>query len=454
VSRPSHHPRLIATIGVGFGPAALGVAAALEDASEAGSSRPDVLFLERRDRVLWQPGMLLPDTDIQHHFLRDLATPRNPRSRLTFVNYLKQHERIYTFGEMVFAGGGSGGVSRLEWGDYIRWAADQLASWALLGIEVTAVDAVCERDTIVGFDVHSESQSFRCRNLLLASGPVPFIPDILSLRSGVVHSANYLEEVRALAHRDVTDIAIIGSGQSAIEIAIDVGKRFTGAQIHVVHTGRGFSHVDRSAFSNAAFHPGLIDVFHPLPSPQRQALLAASKSLNYGVVEPTAAYKLYREVYEEGLLGVERFHFHEFATITATSEVGRRSALRIRDTLAGHDRELRVDVIVACTGFRDRLPPPYADGLSDLIEHDNDGAPIVTRDYEVVLRNRSRGRVFVAGAASESHGASDSSSFSMIAERGGRIGDQLRNRRDGGLGELADAIRKGADGEPASTLAK
>ncbi|MGD7411917.1 ornithine monooxygenase, partial [Salmonella sp. gx-f9] len=61
-------------VGIGFGPANLALAIALEEAGFAGSC----LFLERRPSPQWQPEMLLPRSDIQNHPCRDLVTPRNP----------------------------------------------------------------------------------------------------------------------------------------------------------------------------------------------------------------------------------------------------------------------------------------------------------------------------------------------------------------------------------------
>lgn len=78
-------------VGIGFGPANLALAIALEEAGFAGSC----LFLERRPSPQWQPEMLLPRSDIQNHPCRDLVTPRNPRSRYTFMNFLFENGRLF-----------------------------------------------------------------------------------------------------------------------------------------------------------------------------------------------------------------------------------------------------------------------------------------------------------------------------------------------------------------------
>lgn len=57
-------------LGIGFGPAGLGIAVALHDKHEArepseGHSPPKMRFLERQAAFAWHPGMLLPGAKMQ-----------------------------------------------------------------------------------------------------------------------------------------------------------------------------------------------------------------------------------------------------------------------------------------------------------------------------------------------------------------------------------------------------
>ena len=64
----------------GFGPAAIAFAAAVEDEIRSGklpsNYRSKIIFLEKAAETKWQGGLLLPGTNINHNYLRDLATPR------------------------------------------------------------------------------------------------------------------------------------------------------------------------------------------------------------------------------------------------------------------------------------------------------------------------------------------------------------------------------------------
>src|SRR5262249_58188395 len=104
-------------VGIGFGPANISLAIALEEMGWTGS----VLFLERQPGPSWQPQMLLDGTDIQHHPLRDFVTPRNPRSRYGFLSFLKSEGRLFDFLNL-----GIPFALRKDYAAYIGWVARQL----------------------------------------------------------------------------------------------------------------------------------------------------------------------------------------------------------------------------------------------------------------------------------------------------------------------------------------
>lgn len=416
----------IDTIGIGFGPSAIAIAAALADAEEEGAAPAGVRFLERADSTAWHPGMLLPDTAIQHHYLRDLATPRNPRSRFTFPNYLKEHDRIHAFGELAY-GAADGAVSRREWSAYIEWVASLLAERVRYGQEVLAVRADVQRGTLVGFVVETPTHSFSCRNVIFSSGRAPAVPRPLDngLGSLVVHSKYYVPWVESSRAAAVRRVAVVGSGQSAVEIVRDLHRRCPEAQIHVIHRGPGFRHVDTCQFSNEWFHPHSVDRFHGLPWSQRRRILDDLSDVNYGVVEPRTADDLYRALYAERVEGRERVRIHTFTEIDKASNSGGVLAMRLQSVLDGSTTELDLDAAVACTGFRHLTPPAYADEVASLVKHEEDGVPLVTRDYELVFEGPASARMFVAGDSEETHGVSDASSFSMVAHRAARIARRL-----------------------------
>lgn len=107
-------------LAIGAGPANLALAVALEELAPAGLAESTVIA-ERYDSVVWQRGMLLPWTQSQVSFLKDLVTLRNPTSRFSFVNYLHNVGRLDEFINL-----GTFTPYRQEISGYLQWVADTL----------------------------------------------------------------------------------------------------------------------------------------------------------------------------------------------------------------------------------------------------------------------------------------------------------------------------------------
>ena len=218
-------------IGVGFGPSNMAIAIALEERLQQrhpGQRARDAfnaVFLERQRTFSWHPQMLIRDADMQVSFLKDLATPRNPRSPYSFINYVHQQGRFSAFCNLK-----SFNPSRVEFNDYLTWAFDQLRDWASTGETVTAIDPVVESGRVTLLEVTSHTAEGerirrRTRNLITSLGgsprvPAAFQPALADAR--VFHSHHYL--AGRSRNPGARRYAIIGAGQSAAEIFMDLAS--------------------------------------------------------------------------------------------------------------------------------------------------------------------------------------------------------------------------------------
>lgn len=66
-------------------------------------------------------GMLVPDCHMQTVFLKDLVSAVAPTNPYSFVNYLVKHKKFYRFLTSRLRT-----VSREEFSDYLRWAAEDM----------------------------------------------------------------------------------------------------------------------------------------------------------------------------------------------------------------------------------------------------------------------------------------------------------------------------------------
>ena len=233
---------------VGFGPASLAIAIAMHDklasSSRCGAASPSprVLFLEKQARFAWHAGMLLRGAKMQISFLKDLATLRNPRSKFTFLNYVHENDRLIDFINLdTFL------PARVEYEDYLRWCAAHFEDLVQYNQQVLSVSPEEPKaDAVAGVKIFRVAcrnnitgtvSTYRAKNVVLAVGGAPRIPEELSLgHPRVIHSSQYAQ----LAPKILTDpsrayrVAVVGAGQSAAEIFSNVQNLYPNSTTSLV----------------------------------------------------------------------------------------------------------------------------------------------------------------------------------------------------------------------------
>ena len=201
-------------IGIGFGAANLAIAIAMDEHQPPDGKPLQSCFIEKQPAFEWHGGMLLSNTYLQVSFLKDLVTLRNPRSRYSFVNYLHQKNRLESFINLA-----TFYPSRLEYNDYLRWAADGFRDQVHYGEEVIAVEPIehkgkVERLTVRSRQADGATVDRQARALVIGVGGQPTIPDVfhpLLGHSRLIHSSDYS---RWQARLDTAEprLAVIGAG--------------------------------------------------------------------------------------------------------------------------------------------------------------------------------------------------------------------------------------------------
>jgi L-ornithine N5-oxygenase len=425
-------PQIYDVVGAGFGPAGIALAAAMDDAEEAGSPPWSSLFLEQAPDSRWQPDMLLPMCDIQHHFLRDFATPRNPRSRFTFPCYLQQSGRLFSFGLL------GGNPGRTEWADYVEWTARQLEHRARWNQRVTSVEPVegtgggVELLRVTATDTRDGSRStVLARNLVLSTGRVPNVPPLFAgMRPPrVFHSHFFLRHIGQVDPAGEPTFAVVGSGQNAIEILLHLADHFPRSPLWSINRNSGFRLYDLGHFSNEVYFPEDVEYFHSLDKEGRRRLFDDIRFTNYSSVDADVSRALYWKVYEDRVRGRERIHVVKRSAVVAAAETESGVELEIEDIYRHGRNTLRADVVILCTGFVEEQVPALLAPVEGHLCRDADGDLDVQRDYLVRTRDGFRPGIFLNGLTEHTHGISDAASFSMMALKAQRILDRLQERR-------------------------
>ncbi len=410
-------------IGIGFGPANIALAIALEETG-AGS---DYVFLERNLAPGWQHNMLLADSDIQNHPLRDLVTPANPRSHYSFTNYLFTKDRLYDFLNL--------GITfplRREYADYVVWVANHFSGKVDYGVEVTDIAQV-KLDGQSLYRVGTATRHYLARAVVLAPGRTPNIPDVFDEAVGekVFHLTQYEQRLSALAPRlaDGGAIAVVGGSQSAVELVLDLAARFPTARIHSVHRSYAFRQKDTSPFSEEIYFPEFVDYYFNASPEGKKSLNNELKFTNYSSADADVIHRLYMKLYAQRLEGGDQLNLHRCTEVLGCERRSDRYELLLKERLTGERQKIQLDGIVLATGFKnfgrgvaEEPVHPLMAGIRELFVADHADGLKINRDYSMEPKNGDdTPPFFLNGLCESSHGFGDAGSFSILSLRGREI---------------------------------
>lgn len=409
-------------LAIGAGPANLALAVGLEELA------PEVarnsMIIEKHETVAWQRGMLLPWSQSQVSFLKDLVTLRNPRSKFSFVNHLHAVGRLDQFINL-----GSFTPYRLEISDYLRWVAETLQD---VRIEYGRACVGIEPRYSAGGEITAwvvstaDGGTVECRNLVIGAGRDPHVPDQFAHlpRERVIHSTEFGSRTAALDPAKEHRFVVVGGAQSAAEMLWTTHQSFPRAQCTMVMRSVGLNGYESSKFTNELFYPSFIDTFHAALPEARAQLLREMHRSNYSGLAPATLDTLYRQMYLERLTGDERLSMITMAEIASARIDGDDVVLTLTDRKNGFSRELRCDTVLLGTGFVKQMPRL----IQNLAASVGLEQATVDRSYRMQLPPSSTAACYLQGVNEATHGIADSL-LSVLAARSAEIvADLLQHR--------------------------
>jgi lysine N6-hydroxylase len=387
-------------VAIGCGPFNLGLAALASTVDDI-----DLVVLEERPELTWHRGMMFGDASMQVNFLADLVTLVAPWHPLSFLAYLHDMDRLYTFTvrENFFP-------SRREYEDYLRWAAARLPSVRFSHrAEEVRWDAEEQRFTVDAVRGDGTRLRVRARDLVLGIGTAPYVPDALAGLPGsmLLHTSEYLYRASDVAAAE--KVTVVGSGQSGAEVVVDLlGRNVEGGPaVSWLTRTSSFAPLDYTRMNLELTTPAYMRYFHSLPQDVRDRLVKEQWQFHKGISTDTLEEiheLLYRRQLEHGPAEVE-LRFGITVESAAVDEASGRAVLTCRHRDTGMGFEHTTDLVVAATGYRNRTPAFLAP-VDHLLLRDDRGRPRVRADHSVELAGGVTGRVFVANAEIHSHGVS------------------------------------------------
>ena len=410
-------------LAIGAGPGNLGLAVALEELAPK-ELAGDTLIVEQHDNVLWQRGMLLPWTQSQVSFLKDLVTLRNPCSRFSFISYLHSVGRLDEFVNL-----GSFLPYRMEISGYLSWVCGSLRHVRVeFGHRCVSVALREAHDgRVTGWLVRfADGGEIVCRTLVIGAGRDANVPVEFALlpRRRVIHSTEFAARVAEFDPDPPRRVVVIGGAQSAAEMLWTAHQRFPRAHCAIVMRSIGLNNYQSSKFTNELFYPSFVDEFYAARPEARDQLLREMHRTNYSGLAPQLLDALYREMYLERLTGTERLQMVTMTDVTDAAMDGDEVVLTLVDRKSGRVRQLRCDVVLLGTGFVNRMPKLVRD-LAAAVGVDE---VTVDRNYRMSLPDWVAADCYLQGVNEATHGIADSL-LSVLAMRASEIVSDLLARR-------------------------
>ena len=422
-------------LAIGAGPSNLALAVAVEELAPA-EIAANTLVIEKHENIVWQRGMMLPWTQSQVSFLKDLVTLRNPLSRFSFVNYLHSVGRLDDFINM-----GSFLPFRLEISDYLQWVAKSLA---LVRVEYSRDCTRIEPVSADGSGLSTgwlarmaDGSTIEARNLVIGAGRDAHVPAAFAglPRERVIHSTEYSRRIVDIDPREPHRVVVVGAAESAAGMLWETYQRFPRAQCTMIIRSAGLDYYQTSKFTNELYFPSYTEKFFSAPEQTREQVLRAMRLTNYAGVTPDMLDTLFRQVYLERLTGEQRLSMVTMVDVEAAEMVDGEIVLTLNDKMRGGRDELRCDLVLLGTGFEGREPSL----IRDLADACGVGDVRVSRNYRMITPPDITAGCYLQGTNEATHGIADSL-ISVLAVRAGEIvGDLLEHRGEAGRESDADS---------------
>ncbi|WP_282696277.1 SidA/IucD/PvdA family monooxygenase [Streptomyces sp. CC208A] len=375
-------------IGIGLGPFNLGLACLTEPIAELNG-----LFLESKPDFEWHSGMFLDGAHLQTPFMSDLVTLADPTSPYSFLNYLKEKGRLYSFyiRENFYP-------LRAEYDDYCRWAAAQVSS---IRFSTTVASVAYDEAREVYVVATEAGETFLARRIVLGTGTPPYLPEpCRELGGDLVHTSRYMPNKEALQRKK--SITIVGSGQSAAEIYYDLLSEIDvhGYKLNWVTRSPRFFPLEYTKLTLEMTSPEYVDYFHTLPEETRYRLESQQKGLFKGI-NGDLIDSIFDLLYQKNFAGpVPTRLLTNSALHTASyDEASGTYTLGFRQEEQEKEYEIETEGLVLATGYK-YTAPAFLEPLRDRLRFDGQGRFDVARNYAVDTTGRE---VFLQNAGVHTH---------------------------------------------------
>ncbi len=381
-------------IAIGVGPFNLGLACLTEPIDNLNG-----IFLDKKEEFNWHPGMLLQDTTLQVPFMADLVTLADPTNPFSFLNYIKEQGRIYSFyiREKFL-------LLRNEYNQYCKWAIKKLPN-IHFNTEVTHINYDENKGIYVVTSVCTKTNQIKiysAKKIIFGTGTQPYIPECCkNLKGKAIHSSQYLNFKEQLQKQK--KITVLGSGQSAAEIFHDLLQEIDTQEYELNWITRSprFFPLEYSKLTLEMTSPEYVDYFYKLPSEKRDLLIKNQKHLYKGINE-SLIEAIHDTLYTKRVVAKNKLNISlRTNTELINTEINNDTIqLELHQTEEDKYFHHETEGLVLATGYSYQLPD-FIKGIENRIQWDAQNRFDVERNYSI---DKNHNEIFVQNVELHTHG--------------------------------------------------
>ncbi|HET8962539.1 MAG TPA: SidA/IucD/PvdA family monooxygenase, partial [Chitinophagales bacterium] len=344
--------------------------------------------------------MLIENTTLQVPFLADLVLPVDPTSRFTFINYLKEMQRLFRFciKEDNF-------ITRKEYVNYCKWVAEQLDN-CVFGHRVKSIIYLDYKrcyEILVVNNYTGNEHHFYTKRIVMGIGTKPNIQQFAKhhLSEKIFHNSNYLHRKQdAISSKSIT---IIGSGQSAGEVFYDLLTEDKNHSYDLNWFTRSprFFPMEYAKLTHEFTSPDYIRYFYSLAGDQKEKVLKGQdvlyKGMNIQLINSIYDV-LYNNELNENKRNIRLNTNCELRDIVKINN----NEIQLRLYHQEQEKEFfwHTDSLILSTGYCFQ-PPSFLDKIKNRIQWDHKNRFAVNKNYSI---DRNGNEIFVLNAELHTHG--------------------------------------------------
>lgn len=394
MSKNMKREEILDFVAIGVGPFNLGLACLTQPLKELKG-----VFLDKKDKFNWHPGMLLQDTTLQVPFMADLVTLADPTNPFSFLNYIKEQGRIYSFyiRENFL-------LLRNEYNQYCQWAINKLSN---VHFETEVIEVVFNAEehyyNVLSRNTKTnEDKRYKAQKLVLGTGTQPIIPKCCeALRGKATHSSSYLTNKQELQSKK--SITVLGSGQSAAEIFYDLLQDIDKKEYELNWITRSprFFPLDYSKLTLEMTSPEYVDYFFSLKPSKRDDLIKNQKHLYKGINQELIS-DIFDLIYTKQLTNTVKINLKTNSALEKATydNALKQFYLEIHQHEQGKYYKHQTEALVLATGYAYKTPL-FIEGIKNQIRWDENGRYDVHRNYAIDKEGNS---IYVQNAELHTHG--------------------------------------------------